>query len=364
MKSERVKRENKYKGWQIFRDTKPPFGWRAYHRASRERIDCLNFQPFSLAFDMEVHRINQLLQPNEAKPGTLGMLIKRYRASSRFQKRAPRTRAEYQMVFNWLKPIEDTPLDRFTRGFVAKIRDKAEQAHKFRFANKVRSVLSLIFSWGMEYEYVSQNPVEHVGVAERPKDLPDANRPWTDAEREMVLATLPGHMLLPVSLMMFYGLDPQDALALPRSAVTEAGINTRRNKTGQPVYFPLLRPVSDALKTAVKHDASTLCANSLGRSWTYNGFSTNWHRFKRELEKENKIQPGLTLKGLRHTVGTILAEIGYDHGSIALILGHATEAMAKHYSRKADLTKKAEATMNNLEAEMDIRRTKVVKLNT
>ncbi|MBO0140230.1 hypothetical protein JZX87_03500 [Agrobacterium sp. Ap1] len=63
--------------------------------------------------------------------------------------------------------------------FGTKIPDKAEQANKFRFANKVRSVLPLILSWGLEYEY---------------------------------------------------GLDPQDALALPRSAVTCAEINTRRNK--------------------------------------------------------------------------------------------------------------------------------------
>ncbi|MBO0140231.1 hypothetical protein JZX87_03505 [Agrobacterium sp. Ap1] len=69
------------------------------------------------------------------------------------------------------------------------------------------------------------------------------------------------------------------------------------------------------------------------------------------------------MKGLRHTVGTILAEMGYDHGSIALILGHATETMAKHYSRRADLTKKAEATMNSLAAEMNIRKTKVIKLD-
>lgn len=51
-----------------------------------------------------VHRINQLLPPKEAKPGTLGTLIKRYRASPRFQKRVPCTGAEYQMVFNWPKP--------------------------------------------------------------------------------------------------------------------------------------------------------------------------------------------------------------------------------------------------------------------
>jgi len=56
-----------------------------------------------------------------------------------------------------------------------------------------------------------------------------------------------------------------------------------------------------ALKQAQQHDAPALLANSRGEQWTYNGFSTVWHRFKTGLEAEGLIQPGLTLKGLRHT---------------------------------------------------------------
>jgi hypothetical protein len=39
----------------------------------------------------------------------------------------------------------------------------------------------------------------------------------------------------------------------------------------------------------------------------------NWDKFKKKLQEGGKIQPGLTLKGLRHTVGTILAEMGCDN---------------------------------------------------
>lgn len=361
MKKKQERKPNKYAGWQIQQDKKPPFRWRAYHRKSRDVIDCEKFPVHSLAFDMEVHRINELHRVKEAKPGTLGMLIKKYRASPRFQKRAARTQADYQKVFDWLQRIEDTPLERFTRGVVAKIRDEAERQHKFRFANYVRSVLSLLFSWGLEYEYVKENPAADVSLAERPKSLRDRNRPWTDGEREAVLVALPDHMILPISLMMFYGLDPQDALGLPKTAISSAGIDTRRRKTGQPVYLPLFEPVADALAKAPPHDAITLCANSRGRPWTYNGFSTNWAKIKGKLEAEGKVQPGLTLKGLRHTVGTILAEMGKDLGTIALVLGHATEAMAKHYSRRADRSRQALAAVADLGAELNKRKTKVVK---
>ncbi|WP_244619158.1 tyrosine-type recombinase/integrase [Rhizobium sp. 18055] len=82
---------------------------------------------------------------------------------------------------------------------------------------------------------------------------------------------------------------------------------------------------------------------------------------KGKLETDAAIQPGLTLKGLRHTVATILAEMGKDHGTIALVLGHATEAMAKHYSRRANMTLRATSAAADFDEELNKRKTKVVK---
>ena len=64
-----------------------------------------------------------------------------------------------------------------------------------------------------------------------------------------------------------------------------------------------------------------MLASSQGAAWTYNGFSTVWHRFKTGLEQEGLIAPGLTLKGLRHTVATTLREAGLDERRIADLLG-------------------------------------------
>jgi hypothetical protein len=46
------------------------------------------------------------------------------------------------------------------------------------------------------------------------------------------------------------------------------------------------------------------------------------------------VQRGLSFHGLRHTLGTTLAEAGYDAATIAAVLGQAT-TMAEHYSRTA-----------------------------
>jgi integrase len=137
-------------------------------------------------------------------------------------------------------------------------------------------------------------------------------------------------------------------------------IDTRRGKTGVAVWMPLPSPLLEVMSDERMHSTLTICANSFGKPWTYNGFSTNWHRIKTKLEANGSVQPGLTLKGLRHTVATILSEMGKDPSTIAEMLGQKTEAMAKHYSKRADRSKKMAITIGDFETEVNNRKTKLV----
>lgn len=348
------------KGFKIFLDRHGKR--RCYHRASGSPID-LNKNPIgSAGFIAECARLTALMTATEtAKPGTLSLLITRYKAHPTFTDLAPRTKADYQRCLDYLKPIADTPLPRFTSPLIVNIRDKAAQKHGRRFGNYVKTVLALLFAWGKERGYVAGNPAAGIKGIRRSKDAPDANRPWSDGEREAVLAALAHHMILPITLMMYCGLDPQDALKLPRSAVADGKIDTKRGKTGQAVWLPLPLPVLDALAQAPTHSAITLCANSHGLPWTVSGFRASWRPVKLRLEREGLVQPGLTLKGLRHTVATILAEMGYDERTIADMLGQKTIEMARHYSRRADKSQKLTAVIEKFDAEVNRRRTKIVK---
>src|SRR6516162_1596833 len=102
--------------------------------------------------------------------------------------------------------------------------------------------------------------------------------------------------------MMFTGLGPKDALGLPRTFYKEGEIATNRSKTGEPVFWPAPTPLREILAAAPAHDAITLCANSRGHPWTTSGFRASWRTLQQDLLKEDRIGPGLTLYGLRHTV--------------------------------------------------------------
>lgn len=194
----------KAKGFKIFRDRKPPFKQRCYHRASGTPIDLDKHPVGSAGWFSECQRIDAVGQMIEqAKPGTLGQLIKKYQASDEFAELAPRTQADYRKRLDYLKPLEHVALTKFTPPFVVKIRDKARADHKWHFANYVVIVLSALFDWGRARGAIATNPAFRLKRLRRPKHLPDANRPWTDDERDAVEQALPPHMRLPVALMMY-----------------------------------------------------------------------------------------------------------------------------------------------------------------
>ncbi|MDF2974529.1 MAG: integrase [Microvirga sp.] len=347
------------KGFQIFRDRhgRP----RCYHRRTHTAVDLQKAPIGSAEFFAECGRIAELAQKVEPKPGTLGLLINAYRGHSAFTDLAPLTQRDYQKIFDYLKPLADTPLKRFDRPLVVRIRDKALSTRGRRFANYIKACLSLLFAWGSERGYIATNSAAGIKDIRRRKGAPEANRPWSDEERDVVLAAAPAHMLPAIALMMFTGLGPKDALALPRSLYHDGEIATNRAKTGALVYWPVPRPLAAVLDEAPRHSALMLCVNSDGQPWTESGFRASWRTLRLRLEQEGRIGSGLTLYGLRHTVAVILREIGHDERTIADSLGQKTIEMARHYAKGADLRPKMRGVVSSFEAEVNRRRTKAVK---
>src|SRR5258706_1577455 len=116
--------------------------------------------------------------------------------------------------------------------------------------------------------------------------------------------------------MLLTALGQKDAHPLPRTSLKGNKIAMSRSKTGEPVFWQCPAQLTAILAEAPRHDAITICANSRGKPWTVSGFNSSWQKFRRKLEREGRIGPGLTLYGLRHTVAVILREMGYDERTI------------------------------------------------
>jgi hypothetical protein len=89
------------------------------------------------------------------------------------------------------------------------------------------------------------------------------------------------------------------------------------------------------LEAAPTQEAATVAATTNDTPWTESGFNSVWDRFKDKLEEDGKIGSHLTIHGLRHTLGEMLAESEASLDAIRRTLGQKTLAMAQHYSERA-----------------------------
>ena len=142
-------------------------------------------------------------------------------------------------MMNLLRPLDPMPLVEFIPQFIAGLRDKMAATHGRRAANYVMAVVSVASEHGKEQGYLKDNPVRGVKRVRRARGTPAANRPWTEAERQVVLDQAPVQLRVPIALAMFTGLRKGDILKLTKSAIRNGKIWRRTSKTGQEVSIPV-----------------------------------------------------------------------------------------------------------------------------
>jgi integrase len=171
----------------------------------------------------------------------------------------------------------------------------------------------------MEHGLARQNPASRIRKVRRPKDMPRANRPWTEEEWKAVTEAAPKHILAPVFLCGLLGWREGEAISAPRTAYNRENAYIVRTaaKSGKEVRTPAPKVIVAALETLFPHDATTLLVSSRGRPWTLNGFRSSFFKLIRKLEKKGQVGPSLTCHGLRHMAATSLREAGFDLQTIA-----------------------------------------------
>lgn len=323
-----------------------------YDRISGKRIHA----PFGTADflgELEILRTGiESTTPTPPPAGTFGSMVTAYRMSPEFAGLAPRTRKDYARVFDFLKSMRHVPVSGIDQPGILKIRNKANEKHKRRFANYVVEVTRLTFSWGCLNGYADNNPGKGVPLIKRPKGLAHQNRAWTDDELDTVLKAATPPIAQAVAIGVYTGLREGDTLALALNAIRDGVIEWRQSKTGEMIEIPVhkkLAPYIEAARKREKRKGLTVIVGHYGRPYTGSGFRSLFFRLIRDLEKENKIGKGLTFHGLRHTVGTNLADTGADDLTIQTILGQKSTVAAQRYRRDANKKKRAVAAIKLLE---------------
>jgi len=240
----------------------------AYHRPTGIRLKCPLGTPEFFAELASIQTQTATANQKSEKPGTWGGLVSAYKTTPRFQDELkPRTRKDYNRVFDWLAGLASMPLSDFTREFVHKLRDKAQVEKKRRFANYVLAVVSVVFSYGIDRGLAYVNPVSGIKKIRRPKDMPRANRVWTEEELKTVAEAAPKNLLAPILLCGILGWREGEAVTAPRTAYNQGTGELVRvsAKSGKVVPTPTPKTIVTAIEAIFPHDATTLLVSSTGR---------------------------------------------------------------------------------------------------
>lgn len=172
-----------------------------------------------------------------------------------------------------------------------------------------------------------------------------------------MLDAAPPWLRVPIAIAAYTGLRESDVCRVTWTCYDGRAFETRMQKTGLPVWVPAhsrLRELLDLLP----RDHEQIVVGATGRPVSMSRVSSAFFDLLKELREAGRIGAGLSFHGLRHTLGTALAEAGCDPPTIAAVLGQSTTRMAEHYSRTANRRGLAATAMQKMENETENRLTR------
>lgn len=314
---------------------------RWYHQLTGERLP-----------DDRESRVLRLLEINQSLPakgqvsgparGTFADLIRRYRASSDFMKKRPKTQYEYD---RHLKAIEATlahfMVADFRRAHVKKMRDGMQGTP--REANYRLSVLHRLLNHAIDDELIRDNVAAGV---ERLQEGP-GYQAWPQEVYERALEAADKELADYFRLLRWTGQRPQDVIAMTWQAVDRQSgyIALKQQKTGEEVWVPL-HPGLIAILDSIPKRAPQILTRPTGRPWR--SVNELARRTREVMKTIGQTGNGYTPHGLRHAAGDALAEAGCSDAQIMAVLGHKSARMVRRYTKTADKKRLASAAVERL----------------
>lgn len=324
-----------------------------YHRLAKIRLlDAFGSPEFAEAW-AAAEKATRTGGPRQAAPGTLAELVGAFEASDDWQGLAPRTRADYSKVREWL--YSQGLARGYTRDLdqarAERVIEAALMATNWRFAVYVLQYCRRLWNWSQskaarKKRWGDGNPWRDIPAPRRPRalDQRETNRPWKAEEIAAVLERAP------LGLRRAYvlgacGFDGASMIGLTWPDYDEtAGVfgSEERTKTGVAGYTIVYGPLRAFLEAGERPSAAIVTSAGGGPFRTANALQTRSSEFLRGLAAEGVTGEGLTLHGLRHTIGKAIADAGGDLRAIQTALRHSTARMSLKYSSGASGKRAAE----------------------
>ena len=263
--------------------------------------------------------------PPPATRRDFNALVRSYRLSDRFSRLAPRTRADYDNVLEWIeRKLGKLPVAGLERRHVIEARDV--NAATVRFANYIIQVLSVVMEHAIDLGWrdAGTNPARGVSTLSSGRAQ---RQPWPQDLIQAFRAAAGPRALLIFELCLGTGQRIGDVLKMRWDDIDADGINVTQGKTGAALWVPFT-PSLRAVLAATPRVGMTICAHGkFGRPTSY--------RMAADIVMEVRTKIGAEaydLHSLRYTAAAELAALGCSDELIASVTGHRTLAMVRKYA--------------------------------
>lgn len=308
------------------------------------------------------------------EPGTTQALIAAYKShdvsvSNRkaYTDLAERTRRDYGQDLDRLTraSINEIPIARIdpreiTLNDCRQMRDGWVAQYGVTQARRIMRACSVVWSYGLEYDWVSENiwkalPLPHVS-----KKQSSANPPWDPKEFLLMIDTAPDIGLSRAYALAFLGIRPEQLI---RVTVRQLSTTTTSSKTNKEHMIAIPDVLAELFIDCQDSIMATNQANGL--PWrTYNQLRSRFNRHRDDLASEDKVRRTLTLKGLNHTLGRALSETGASSREMQAAMARSLQTVA-HYSRRANNRILSASAFSGLSGWLDLSNShKIVSKNT
>ena len=256
---------------------------------------------------------------------TMVALVDSYVRSTRYTKLARSTADDYDKALKFFKETfgEIHPKE-FKRSDIIRMRDSNRD--RFRFANYLVQVSSILFEHAIDLDWVEYNPAKGAGLLESS----GSNRlPWPQHLINAFRETADHRTALIFELALSSGQRIQDVLEFRWTDLDDGGVHLVQNKTGKPLWVPL-SPQALALIGRTEKKGLTIITTS--KRYGYRPLAyRSAHQKVQDVRKKIGAMD-FDIHSLRYSAACQLAEAGCTDEQIGAITGQ-TEQTVKHYTK-------------------------------
>lgn len=272
--------------------------------------------------------------------GTLGALVEWFENECpSYQNLSDATKKDYTAAFVYLRPEFDIPLNDIDQATVYDVQAACAKEKKGRFADKMVSALSSMFTQAVKRGKMRSNPA--LGVEKVHKADPNANREWMADEFNAAVAEAPAHIRTIMFLARYAGFRGQTIATLQWRDYQDDSrfgkcFRVIARKNSELVWLPAEPELQDELGRLTRTSVN-IATKADGTPWESEvKMQTEVSHFFRKMEADGKIGAGTTLHGLRVTYAASLKRDGADDSQVAAALGDKSDRMGSHYTRHVE----------------------------